>query len=66
MCLGKLSEGVVALVLLASQGCSSDQTMSEGPVVLTYYRHDDIAVAAADKFAFDAYTKAHPNVTFDV
>ena len=65
MCLGKHG---VALLLMAAGGCDSDEPvmMTNQPVTLTYYRHDDVAVAAADNFAFAAYTKAHPNVTFDV
>ncbi|HXU82192.1 MAG TPA: extracellular solute-binding protein, partial [Polyangia bacterium] len=63
----KLVQHGVALLLLAAAGCDSDEPVaSNQPVTLTYYRHDDVAVAAADKVAFEAYTKAHPNVTFDV
>jgi multiple sugar transport system substrate-binding protein len=65
--LGKLVEHGLALMLLAAGGCGSDETAETSkPVTLVYYRHDDVAVAAADKVAFDAYTKAHPNVTFEV
>jgi multiple sugar transport system substrate-binding protein len=46
-------------------GCGSDADPA-APVTLTYYRHDDVAVAAADTRALAAYTAAHPNVTFEV
>src|SRR5688572_26683274 len=73
---GKCLEGVarcgLAVTLLLTGGCSDDTPATGGgpmmgaqPVTLTYYRHDDVAIAAADKFAFDAYKKLHPNVTFD-
>jgi ABC-type glycerol-3-phosphate transport system substrate-binding protein len=67
MSVGKLAEQGLAILLLAAGGCASDEPAeSNKPVTLVYYRHDDVAVAAADQVAFDAYTKAHPNVTFEV
>jgi len=68
MCVGKCG---LAVILLVTGGCSDDAPetggpmMGDKPVTLTYYRHDDVAIAAADRFAFDAYKKLHPNVTFD-
>lgn len=68
MCLGEFAMVGLALALLVTAGCGDDDMEPGGgaqPVKLIYYRHDDVAVAAADRFAFDAYTKAHPNVTFE-
>src|SRR5688572_24190596 len=71
MYLGRAAKGSLAVILLLTAGCSDEAPPTgpmmggEKPVTLTYYRHDDVAIAAADKFAFDAYKKLHPNVTFD-
>jgi multiple sugar transport system substrate-binding protein len=63
----RLAERGLVLVLLLAPACSSsDDKTDNKPVTITYYRHDDIAVSNADKYALEAYTKAHPNVTVDL
>lgn len=64
--LGTFAQHGVTLLVLVAGACGGDDTPAGNqPVTLVYYRHDDVAVAAADKVAFDAYTKAHPHVTFE-
>jgi ABC-type glycerol-3-phosphate transport system substrate-binding protein len=47
-------------------GCEDDLgDPAPRPVTLTYYRHDDLAVAAADREGLAAYRKAHPHIDFE-
>jgi multiple sugar transport system substrate-binding protein len=56
----------LGLITVAGGACQDDALPEGGPVTLTYYRHDDIAVAAADTAAIARYQAAHPDVKIDV
>jgi ABC-type glycerol-3-phosphate transport system substrate-binding protein len=56
--------GLAAWLLAGSAACG-DGTAGQ-VVTLTYYRHDDVAVAAADNQALAAYAAAHPTVKIEV
>jgi multiple sugar transport system substrate-binding protein len=57
---------LAAIVLAGLAGCEDDMGgAGTTPLTLTYYRHDDLAVAKADAAGLAAYRKAHPNVTFE-
>lgn len=54
-----------ALAIMTAAACEDDPLPRE-PITLTYYRHDDVAVGAADTEAFARYEQANPHVKIKV